>query len=448
MLSFFGYGMIIVFMTLIMTKRLAPLVAMTVIPIVFAVLAGFSGDMGTMMIEGLRKVAPTAIMVMFAILYFGMMFDTGLFDPIIRTFIKLIKGDPAKAVVFATLLAGLVSLDGDGSTTYMITLTAMLPLFRRLGLNPLILPCVVILAASVTNLLPWGGPLARAAASLQVETTELFLPLIPAMAISFVGVLLLALFLGLQERKRLGKLTLPNNQSRANDEDMSDLMILSSENAELRRPKLFWLNATLTIVLMGSLVMGILPLPILFMLAFSIALVINYPGLDEQRQRISAHAPTALNQIAIFLAAGIFAGILSGTGMVKAMSDTLLHALPPEWGAYLAPITAILSIPGTFFMSNDAFYYGVVPVLAHAAEAYGISAAEIGRASMVGQPVHLLSPLVASTYLLVGLAGVEFSDHQKYTFKWALALCGLIMLSSMLLGLYPLYATASNIAGS
>jgi len=446
MLSILGYGMIITFMSLIMTKRLAPLVAMTTIPIIFAMLGGFTGDMGLMMIEGLRKVAPTAVMVMFAILYFGMMFDTGLFDPVIRTFLKLIKGDPAKAVLFATVLAGMVSLDGDGSTTYMITVTAMLPLFKRLKINPLILPCVVILAASVTNLLPWGGPLARAAASLQVETTELFLPLIPAMMIGFLSVLALAFYLGLQERKRLGTLTLPGDPRRhasVSDDDISDLLTLSDENAELRRPKMFWLNAVLTIALMACLVVELLPLPILFMLAFSVALVINYPGIDDQRRRIAAHAPTALNQIAIFLAAGIFAGILSGTGMVKAMSETLLWALPDSWGAYLAPITAIISIPGTFFMSNDAFYYGVLPVLAHAAEAYGISAAEIGRASMVGQPVHLLSPLVASTYLLAGLAGVEFSDHQKYTFKWSLLLCLVIMAASMAFGLYPWYSTTS-----
>jgi len=446
MLSLLGYGMIVTFMALIMTKRLPPLVALTIIPILFAVIGGFAPVMGPMMIDGLRKVAPTAIMVMFAILYFGLMFDTGLFDPVIRTFIKLIKGDPAKAVLFATLLAGMVSLDGDGSTTYMITVTAMLPLFRRLRLNPLILPCVVILAASVTNLLPWSGPMARVAAALQVETTQLFIPLIPPMIVSFIGVLALAFWLGLQERRRLGLLVAPgSNPLRATgmDEDMADLLTLSEENAELRRPKLFWFNAILTLALMTCLVIELLPLPILFMVAFSIALTINYRHMDDQRRRIAAHAPAALNQIAIFIAAGIFAGILSGTGMVKAMSGSLLWALPDNWGNYLAPITALLSIPGTFFMSNDAFYYGVLPVLAQAADAYGISAAEIGRASLIGQPVHLLSPLVASTYLLVGLAGVEFSDHQRYTMKWAFALSFLLMGVSMMLGLFPLYSTNS-----
>ncbi|MFJ2986020.1 MULTISPECIES: CitMHS family transporter [unclassified Pseudomonas] len=439
MLSFLGYGMIVTFMALIMTKRLSPLVAMTTVPIVFALIAGFGPDMGDMMIEGLRKVAPTAIMVMFAILYFGLMFDTGLFDPIIKKFIKLIGGDPMKAVVFAALLAGLVSLDGDGSTTYMITVTAMLPLFKRMRLDPLALTCVVILAASVTNLLPWGGPLARAAASLQVETSELFLPLIPTLIISFLGVMLLALFIGTRERQRLGRL--PQSLGAAatvfDDADNEATPSLSEENAELRRPKLFWLNAGLTIALMTGLVLEILPLAILFMVAFSIALVINYPHMQDQRRRISAHAPTALNQIAIFLAAGILAGILSGTGMVDAMSKSFLNMLPAEWGPYMAPITALASIPGTFFMSNDAFYYGVLPVLAKAAEVYGITHAEIGRASLVGQPVHLLSPLVASTYLLCGLAGVEFSDHQKYTLKWAFALCMLIMVVAMAFGLFP-----------
>ncbi|WP_420847734.1 hypothetical protein [Nissabacter archeti] len=72
----------------------------------------------------------------------------------------------------------------------------------------------------------------------------------------------------------------------------------------------------------------------------------------------------------------------------------------------------------------------------------GIEPAEIGRASLVGQPVHLLSPLVASTYLLVGLAGVEFSDHQKYTFKWAFILCMIFLGCGLLMGLYPLYSVA------
>ncbi|WP_281163546.1 CitMHS family transporter [Klebsiella quasipneumoniae] len=445
MLSFLGYGMIVVFMILIMTKKLSALTALTIIPILFALIAGFGGEMGEMMIEGLKKVAPTAIMVIFAILYFCTMFDTGLFDPIIRFFLRIIDGDPVKAVMCTALLAAMVSLDGDGSTTYMICVTAMLPLFKRIRLDPLALTCVVFLSGSVTNLLPWGGPLARVSASLKVESSELFIPLIPSMICGLVGVLVLSWYIGIRERRRLGKLSIQTNAhgSVIEEDAESYLPAINEVNDELRRPKMFWLNAALTLALMASLVMELLPLSVLFMVAFAIALLINYPHLDAQRQRIASHAPAALNQTSIFLAAGIFAGILSGTGMVNAMSNTPLDILPQSWGPYLAPITALISLPGTFFMSNDAFYYGVLPVLAEAAKAYGIDPVEIGRASLVGQPVHLLSPLVASTYLLVGLAGVEFSDHQKYTFKWAFLLCRIFLASGLLLGLYPLYSVAS-----
>lgn len=445
MLSFLGYGMIVVFMILIMTKKLSALTALTIIPILFALIAGFGGEMGEMMIEGLKKVAPTAIMVIFAILYFCTMFDTGLFDPIIRFFLRIINGDPVKAVMCTALLAAMVSLDGDGSTTYMICVTAMLPLFKRIRLDPLALTCVVFLSGSVTNLLPWGGPLARVSASLKVESSELFIPLIPSMICGLVGVLALSWYIGIRERRRLGKLSIQTNAhgSVIEEDAESYLPAINEVNDELRRPKMFWLNAALTLALMASLVIELLPLSVLFMVAFAIALLINYPHLDAQRQRIASHAPAALNQTSIFLAAGIFAGILSGTGMVNAMSNTLLDILPQSWGPYLAPITALISLPGTFFMSNDAFYYGVLPVLAEAAKAYGIDPVEIGRASLVGQPVHLLSPLVASTYLLVGLAGVEFSDHQKYTFKWAFLLCMIFLASGLLLGLYPLYSVAS-----
>ena len=436
MLSFLGYGMIVVFMILIMTKKLSALTALTIIPILFALIAGFGGEMGEMMIEGLKKVAPTAIMVIFAILYFCTMFDTGLFDPIIRFFLRIIDGDPVKAVMCTALLAAMVSLDGDGSTT---------PLFKRIRLDPLALTCVVFLSGSVTNLLPWGGPLARVSASLKVESSELFIPLIPSMICGLMGVLVLSWYIGIRERRRLGKLSIQTNAhgSVIEEDAESYLPAINEVNDELRRPKMFWLNAALTLALMASLVMELLPLSVLFMVAFAIALLINYPHLDAQRQRIASHAPAALNQTSIFLAAGIFAGILSGTGMVNAMSNTLLDILPQSWGPYLAPITALISLPGTFFMSNDAFYYGVLPVLAEAAKAYGIDPVEIGRASLVGQPVHLLSPLVASTYLLVGLAGVEFSDHQKYTFKWAFLLCMIFLASGLLLGLYPLYSVAS-----
>jgi citrate-Mg2+:H+ or citrate-Ca2+:H+ symporter, CitMHS family len=140
----------------------------------------------------------------------------------------------------------------------------------------------------------------------------------------------------------------------------------------------------------------------------------------------------------VIFAAGILTGILSGTKMVDAMANAVIALVPEAMGPYLAVITGILSLPFTFFISNDAFYYGVVPILSQAAAQYGIGAAEIGRASLVGQPVHLLSPLVPSTYLLVGLAGVELGDHQRFTLKWTIATSFILLAAGLITAVIPL----------
>lgn len=447
-LTLLGFGMVATFMTLIMIKKLSPLVALTLIPIVFALVAGFGGEeLGAMMMAGIVKLAPTGVMLMFAILYFGIMIDAGLFDPIVRFILKLVGDDPLKIVVGSAVLAAFVSLDGDGSTTYMICIASMLPLYRRLNMDPLKLTCVTILAGGVMNLTPWGGPLARAASALHVDPAQVFVPMIPSIIAGVLGIVALAFLFGLQERKRLGFVSLGAPPLAPNTTFLEiEAAALTGggtrepalgEESFLRRPRLLWVNAALTAALMVALVMGVMPLPVLFIGAFSIALIINYPGLEDQRERLADHSRNVIAVVSLIFAAGIFTGILSGTGMVTAMSQSLLAVIPPAAGPYMASITAVASMPFTFFISNDAFYFGVLPIASEAAGAYGITPIEMARASLIGQPVHLLSPLVPSTYLLVGLAGVEFGDHQRFTILWAVLICLLMMAVALLLGLFP-----------
>ncbi|AJC47212.1 CitMHS family transporter [Xanthomonas sacchari] len=441
MLTALGFGMVITFMYLIMSKRLSPLVALIIVPIVFALAGGFGTGINEMMLEGIKKIAPTGVMLMFAILYFGVMIDAGLFDPLVRRILRLVKGDPMKIVVGTAVLALLISLDGDGSTTYMITVSAMLPLYRRLGMNALNMTCVTILAGGVMNLTPWGGPTARAATALHVDPADVFVPLVPAMALAIVGILVLAWYLGMKERRRLGVVTLPGDAWMDGSVADDGEALPTVEDAEdIKRPKLLWVNLALTLALMAALVIGVLPMPVLFMIGFALALLINYPNLAEQRRRLVNHAGNVLSVVSLIFAAGVFTGILSNTGMVEAMSRSFLAVIPDAWGPYLAVITALASMPFTFFMSNDAFYFGVLPILSEAASHYGITPVEMARASLAGQPVHLLSPLVPSTYLLVGLAKVDFADHQRFTLKWAVLVSLVLMGGSLLFALYPLAA--------
>jgi citrate-Mg2+:H+ or citrate-Ca2+:H+ symporter, CitMHS family len=435
MLTLLAFSMVIVFMTLIMTKRLAPLTALILVPIAFGILGGFTASLGPMMLAGVTKIAPTGIMLMFAILYFAIMIDAGLFEPVVTKLVTLVDGDPVKVVMGTAALALFVSLDGDGSTTYMITAAAMLPLYRKLGIRPLVLACVTMMAGGVMNIMPWGGPTARAATALSVDVADIFVPMVPSMIIAAAWVLYAAYRIGLNERVRIAEAGIVQF---SDDTAMDDNTAL----VDTRRPKLLFVNAALTAMLMIALVAGVMPLPVLFMIGFAIAIMINYPSVAEQKRLLANHAGNVLAVASLIFAAGIFTGILSGTKMVDAMAESVVRVIPASLGPYLSVVTGLLSIPFTFFISNDAFYFGILPILAKAGQAYGITAAEMGRASLIGQPVHLLSPLVPSTYLLVGLVGVDLDAHQRFTLRWVLLTSLVLLAAGLITTVIPLVGHA------
>ncbi|HET6241849.1 MAG TPA: SLC13 family permease, partial [Arthrobacter sp.] len=208
MLFALGLLMIATFMFLIMSKRLTPVPALILVPTAFGLLAGAGMGLGDMIMKAIGNLAPTAALLMFAIIYFGIMIDVGLFDPLIRWILRRVGNDPAKVVLGTAVLAGAVSLDGDGSTTFIVTTAALLPVYLRLGLSPVILTCVAALANGALNVVPWGGPTVRAASALHLDPTDIFVPMIPAMIAGLAAVLTLAWMLGLRERRRLHTLDL------------------------------------------------------------------------------------------------------------------------------------------------------------------------------------------------------------------------------------------------
>lgn len=429
MLTFLGYSMVAAFMALIMTRRMTAMVALMVVPIVFGLIAGAGTDMGKMMMDGLVKLAPTAAMLFFGIIYFCIMTDAGLFDPLIKLVVKTAKGDPLKIIVGTAVMGTVVALDGDGATTYVICTAALLPVYRRLGIRLQYMATLLLMSIGIMNILPWGGPTARAASAMHLDVSEVFVPLILPMLTGFVYVLCVAFYFGVKERKRIGRIS---------QHDVAAIEESLDQVPEFRRPRMLPLNVILTATLIFALIQGLLPLPILFMVATAIALILNYPSVSEQKERLSEHAYNVLAVVSLIFAAGIFTGILNGTGMLDAMSKSLLYITPDAFGPYLAPFTAVLSGPATYAVTNDAFYFGVLPILAKTAAAYGITSAEMARASLVGQPLHLLSPLVASTYLLVALLDINYGENQRASILWVIGLMFAMLAGALIFGAIPL----------
>lgn len=437
MLTLLAIGLIGTLFGLLLSGRVSTISALIVTPVVFALIGGFGPQIGAMAMKGLAQTAPSGVMLAFAVLYFSLMSDAGLFDPLIRRIVRMAHGSPVRIVTATAVLGLVVSMDGDGSTTYLICCAALLPLYRKMGLDPRILACLLTLACGITNVFPWGGPTARIAASLKLDATDIFVPLLPGMGAAAVSVVLIGVWFGLREQRRLGVVGPARAPSLDDAALLADLSALDKPTA---RPRLIWVNLALTVVVFVGLVMAVLPLPILFMIATAAALLINYTSPEAQNERLAAHALTCFRVASFVFAAGIFVGILQESGMSTALARAIADNLPPGTGPYLAPVSAVLSMPMTFFMGNTTYFYGVLPILAEAGQIHGIAPVEMARAVLVSQAVHLLCPMVASSFLLTGLTGIGFGEHQRFTMKWALLVSFVILAVSLLIGAIPFRA--------
>ena len=454
MLAILAWLMIIVFMILIIRKKLTPFSALILVPVAFTLVGSFLGlykgvdelkeianpglidqilVIGTWTVAGIKKVSTTAVMLLFAILYFSIMLNAGLFDPVTKKMIQFAKGDPLKVLVATAIVSAAVSLNGDGTTTTLIVCTAFIPIYKELGMKVMNLGVLLILMNTIMNLLPWGGPTARVISILGIGESEILMTLVPGMVVSAIYMIGVAYIMGLRERKRIGIKNLSN-------EDIERLTEVTDEEAlALKRPKLVWVNAIMTIAIVVMLVMNLLPSVFLFLMGTALALVINYKSLKDQKQRIQDNAGDAVQVVILVLGAGIFMGLFTGSGMADALALSLTKIIPASFGRFWGLIVALLSAPGTFFLSNDAFYYGVLPVLAETGAQYGFTALELGTASLLGQAFHLLSPLVAFIYLLLNLTGLEMGEWQKESGKWAIGIFVIFIVMAAITNAVPLF---------
>ncbi|PQF24964.1 CitMHS family transporter [Enterococcus mundtii] len=444
LLTVLSYAMIIIFMYVIMKKKMSPFTSLVIIPLLFTLVAMISGasqkgNIGDFVLEGIKTTSNTGIMLLFAILYFSIMLDAGLFDPITRKMIYFAKGDPMKVLMATAIVAATVSLNGDGTTTTLICCSAFIPIYKKLNMKMMNLGVLIILQNTIMNLLPWGGPTARAMAVLEVDA-DILSYLAPGMILSLLYVIFfVSRRMGKQERARLGITQLSN-------EEIEEITkITDPETAKIRCPKNFVFNGVLTIVLIAWLVASsflssiALPPLLLFLVGTCIALMVNYPNLKDQSARIGANGGDAVQVVILVFAAGVFMGLFQGSGMAEALANSFTYLIPKQLAGFWGLVIALISAPGTFFISNDGFYFGVLPVLAEAGHAYGFTNMQMALASLMGQAFHLLSPLVAFIYLLLRLTGLDMGKWQREAGKYALGIFTIFVVTIILFGHMPFY---------
>ena len=431
MLALVGFLIIIVMMLLIFKSKALPAFCFAVLPIIGALICGFSlTDISDFIGKGVGSTWQTAILFIFSVTYFGIMNDAGLFDKLVDGLVKKAGKNITLILIFTSIIAMIGHIDGAAATTYLITIPTMLPIYKKMHIRPTVLLLLCGAATGIMNLVPWGGPTIRAATTANVDATELWIKMIPMQVFGLVSLIGIAIFLGMVETKRLAKLGIV--ASDAEDDACGE----NAVDMSLKRPKLLWFNLIFTIILIIALVDKWLPTYAVFMVGTIIVLAVNYPDPQLQQKRIQAHAPSSIMLTVTLLCAGIFLGVMTQTGMVLEMSKVLINALPVGLQRYLHYIVGALGAPLGMVLGPDPYYYGIMPIIGQIVAPFGVSLDAVGRAMLIGENVGLsVSPVVPPTFLAIGLAGVDLKEHIKFSFLPLWALSVVMMLFAIVVGI-------------
>ena len=432
MVAAIGFLMIIVIVALLLKGKMSPIVVLVIVPSIAALILGHNPvDVANMIKEGVKTTTNNGILFIFSVIYFGVLSDTGLFDIIVDWLVKKAGSNVIAVTVATAIIATIAHLDGTTATTVLITIPALYPVYKRMNIDPKILLCITGACMGVMNLLPWGGPTARAATVLQMDANDLWHILIPVQIIGLILDLVLAVLLGMMAIK--------NGAGKGKGEIVEvDQKAAAEADALRKHGPLLVFNLILTIAVIAILSAGIATSYVVFMAALCILLAVNYPDQKLQDKLIKKHAPAALIISATLFAAGAMVGVFDGTGMLEAMANAIMGVIPAALGKFIHVIFGILALPLGLCIGTDAYFYGIMPLVMQVGETYGVASLSTATAMIIGKNIaRMVSPLVPATFLAIGLTGTELRDHMKFSIPPYYLISVITVIICVIIGIIP-----------
>ena len=430
-----GYFMIALLVVLLLSNKANPIVGFIIIPPIIALLARYSiSDINGFIKTGVSGAMSTALLALLSITFFSIMTEQGLFDPIVDFLVKKAGNSVAVITVVASLIAHFSHLDTGTTSTLLVTIPSMLPIFNRLGIDRKFLWLEIAQAIAVMNLLPWGGAITRSGAVTGMDPAAISTAILPCLVAGFIFNMITAYFYGKKAQASIAKGIVDHGDEIASE---SGLYVEADRKTEVNLK--YWINLAWTLLILFSLFKGIFTGFIIFMFAVAGALIINYRTVKEWNSILDKYSSNSFRIVLTMFTAGVFSGILTNSEMLAEMAKVITYLIPSSFGHLYSLISGGVSFVFGMFLGADGFHYGMMPLLIKAGEAFGFAQEGLVYIMCIGRDtVSMITPVQATAWMAAGMCGVELKDGVKKAFPILLALFAVEITVGVILGIIPI----------
>ncbi|MCD8124298.1 MAG: citrate:H+ symporter [Lachnospiraceae bacterium] len=412
--------MLVVVIACIIWNKIPLNFIMFVVPFVCCLLLGYSlTETSSFILTQINSVMQSAgYMLLFGLVYFTMLTETGMFDIIINALVKMIGNrlNVVVVMVMTSVIGAVGYLTANMSTTYLICFPIMIPMFKKFKLDQRYAFIICQTAVSAMCFLPGGIGTVNSAMMAGCSATELAAASMPWGLCFIPAIVLQWVYFAICHRKKMGTLGLPEGAEAATVETTSTET--KQEEKPNARPKLFWFNLLVFVCVIVALAYFQVPSYLVFIAAAIITSMVNYP--KNFSQIWNKAGATFFNVLVMLIAICFYLAVFnaapedgSQVSMVSALATAMTGIFPEFLMKYMFVIFLVLVVPIIHFVPYQV-YSAMYPLFISVAATFGMGSiaviapfvCNLGLATSV-------TPMNSATY--VGCTLCEIEDVNSYT---------------------------------
>lgn len=387
---------------------------MFVVPFVCCLTLGFSvQETSGFILDQINSVMASAgYMLLFGLVYFTMLTETGMFEIIINKMIGLLgkRMNVVVVMIITSIISCIAYLTASMSTAYLIVFPIMIQMYKKYKMSGEVAFIVCQTAVSAMCWLPWGIGVVNSAMMAGVSPEELASASVPWGLCFIPAIILQWIYFAFDHKKKHGTLGLPQNTVDTAEADAVEKA--ANPNA---RPQLFWFNLAVFVCVVAALAYFKMPSYIVFIAGSIITALVNYPkdfgAIWNKAGGTFFNVLVMLLAICFYLAA-FNAAPADGSqpSMVNALANAMTDILPEFLMKYMFVIFLILVVPIVHFIPYQV-YNTMYPLFISVGASFGFGSMAIIAPFVCNLGLATsVTPMNSATYIGCTLCEVDV-DH-------------------------------------